>query len=145
MPPPPPLPPRDDHRQLVATLEHARVGLARAIVELKRGVHSGPPQVTLRSDVPLGQRVTRRLDEVKGAAVVRVKETDAVGISKEDIVLDTSGDSSEEMRRCLNEALAPYKFKVKAIHGEWFVSDGRFRLFRFFDGLVISGAAKREA
>ena len=84
------------------------------------------------------------MDEVNGDAVERVGETDVVKITKEDIVLDTGGDVSDAMFRCMNEALATYKFKVEVIHGKWFVSDGRFRLFRFFDGLVIRGVAKEK-
>mmetsp|Transcript_1593 Transcript_1593/g.3469 ORF Transcript_1593/g.3469 Transcript_1593/m.3469 type:complete len:176 (-) Transcript_1593:226-753(-) len=81
-------------------------------------------------------------DEVTGDTVVRFYETDVVRITKEDIVLDSGGYSNEVTRQCINEALATYTFEVKVIQGKWFVSDGRFRLIRFSDGVVISGAAK---
>ena len=83
-------------------------------------------------------------DNFCNSCLVRLGETDVVRITKEDIVLETGGDFSDAMLRFMNEALATYKFKVEAIHGKWFVCDGRFRLFRFIDGLVIRGAAKEK-
>lgn len=48
---------------------------------------------------------------------------------------------------CMNETLNEFGFKLSdnAAQGEWFVSDGKIRLIRFFDGCVIEGAAAQEA
>mmetsp|Transcript_54357 Transcript_54357/g.140402 ORF Transcript_54357/g.140402 Transcript_54357/m.140402 type:complete len:169 (+) Transcript_54357:94-600(+) len=81
-------------------------------------------------------------DETTGDTLVRLYETDVVRITKKDIVLDSGGNMSEEIQACINDALTQYTFRVKPINGEWYVSDGKFRLYRYYDGVVISGAAK---
>ena len=88
------------------------------------------------------QHVQRYMDEETGDQVVRLYATDVVRVTQQDIVLDSGGYSSDVTRQCINEALANFTFQVHVIKGTWFVSDGRFRLIRFYDGVVISGAAK---
>ena len=85
-------------------------------------------------------------DEATKETVVRLYETDVVRIGVQDITLDSGGTEdlkvAEEVFQCINDALAQYTFELKDIRGEWFLSDGKFRLIRFYDGVVISGAAK---
>lgn len=155
LPPPSTSPLRDEyhHRQLMATLDNARVALASIIEEMQRDLHPAssilPPGncASGQSETPrLYEHVTRRLDDVTGDIVVRICDTDVIRITKEDILLDTGGRGifSDVMLECINEVLGRYQFKVKAIDGLWFVSDGRFHLYRFFDGVVIKGAAKKK-
>ena len=75
--------------------------------------------------------------------MVRFYETDVVRIGTDDIVLSSGGYSNDVTRRCINDALSNYVFSVKqSLSGDWFVSDGRTRLVRFTDGIVLSGAAR---
>jgi len=39
----------------------------------------------------------------------------------------------------MNEALGAYGWSVKEKGDDWIVSDGKIRLLRFYDGMVIEG------
>ena len=45
----------------------------------------------------------------------------------------------------MNDALAPYTFSVRAIGDEWYASDGKLRMIRVTDGVVIQGGATELA
>ena len=83
-------------------------------------------------------------DEQTGDTVVRFHQTDVVRITSNDIILDSGGQATALTRQCMNEALGQYTFRVNVIGDEWYVSDGKFRLIRFTDGVVITGAAKER-
>jgi len=89
------------------------------------------------------KHVQRKRDAATGETVVRFYETDVVRIGTDDIVLSSGGYSNDVTRHCINDALSNYVFSVKqSLSGDWFVSDGRTRLVRFTDGIVLSGAAR---
>jgi len=113
--------------------------------------HVNPQGGDLRGQISSSSKEWRKHiecyeDEATKETVVRLYETDVVRIGVQDITLDSGGTEdlkvAEEVFQCINDALAQYTFELKDIRGEWFLSDGKFRLIRFYDGVVISGAAK---
>jgi len=77
-----------------------------------------------------------------GETVVKLYETEVVRITASDIILDSATYQNEETMLCMNEALAPYGFRLSETKdGSWNVSDGKTRLIRFYDGVTIEGAA----
>ena len=113
--------------------------------------HVNPQGGDLRGQISSSSKEWRKHiecyeDEATKETVVRLYETDVVRIGVQDITLDSGGTEdlkvAEEVFQCINDALAQYTFELKDIRGEWFLSDGKFRLIRFYDGMVISGAAK---
>ena len=84
------------------------------------------------------------MDE-EGASVTSLLETATVRITHSDIILDTGGLRDLDCLAFLNDALKPYVFSVKLVGEEWYVSDGKVRLMRLTDPLVITGAATELA
>ena len=82
-----------------------------------------------------------------GADVTLFYDHPIVRITASDIQLDTGGSRTKETLTAMNEALHAHTFRVSIKGEEWYVSDGKLRMVRLVDGIVITGAAteKREA
>ena len=82
-----------------------------------------------------------------GADVTLFYDHPIVRITASDIQLDTGGSRTKETLTAMNEALHAHTFRVSIKGEEWYVSDGKLRMVRLVDSIVITGAAteKREA
>ena len=90
------------------------------------------------------QNRTVATDPDTGDVVTTLWQTEVVRITQSgDIMLNTGGHFTEQTMMCMNEALARWGFKVTeyAADNSWQVSDGKLRLIRFYDGVVIDRAA----
>ena len=76
-----------------------------------------------------------------GATVTSFYEHPIVRITEKDIQLDTGGSRTQETLTAMNEALHAHTFRVAIKGDEWYVSDGKLRMVRLVDGIVITGAA----
>ena len=68
--------------------------------------------------------------------MVRLYDTDVVRIGDGTITLDSGGFMKAMTMDCMNEALEPFGFAVKANGEAWQVSDGK-TLLRFSDGMKV--------
>lgn len=103
-----------------------------------RGGCNGRPSQTAE------MRRTRQIVDEGGDTVVKLSDAEVLRISGVDIILSMGG--AEELTplvvECMNETLNEFGFKMNENgNGEWFLSDGKYRLIRFHEGVVIEGAA----
>mmetsp|Transcript_69001 Transcript_69001/g.114680 ORF Transcript_69001/g.114680 Transcript_69001/m.114680 type:complete len:268 (+) Transcript_69001:51-854(+) len=88
----------------------------------------------------------RQIISEGGETIVKLYDTTVVRIGTADIVLDSGGfqidggDDAAETLMCINETLSDYGYAIKAKGDQWQVTDGKFRLLRFVDGMTLAGA-----
>ena len=78
----------------------------------------------------------RKIRQEGSDTVVRLYDTDVVRIGDGTITLDSGGFMKAMTMDCMNEALEPFGFAVKANGEAWQVSDGK-TLLRFSDGMKV--------
>ena len=81
-------------------------------------------------------RSNRKIRQEGSETVVQLYETDVVRIGDGTITLDSGGWLKAMTMDCMNEALEPFGFAVKANGEAWQVSDGK-TLLRFSDGMKV--------
>jgi len=81
-------------------------------------------------------RSNRKILQDGNDTVVRLYDTDVVRIGDGVITLDSGGFMKRMTMDCMNEALEPFGFTVKANGDAWQVSDGKM-LLRFSDGMKV--------
>ena len=60
-------------------------------------------------------------------------------------VLDSGGFRTKQTLACINDTLEPFAFRVNVVGDDWYVSDGKLRMIRFTDGVVVTGGATELA
>jgi hypothetical protein len=81
-------------------------------------------------------RSNRKILQEGSETVVRLYDTEVVRIGDGTITLDSGGFMKAMTMDCMNEALEPFGFAVKANGEAWQVSDGK-TLLRFSDGMKV--------
>ena len=81
-------------------------------------------------------RANRKIVQEGSDTVVRLYDTEVVRIGDGTITLDSGGFMKAMTMDCMNEALEPFGFAVKANGEAWQVSDGK-TLLRFSDGMKV--------
>ena len=89
-------------------------------------------------------KVLTSFDE-SGAKLIQLYDTIVVKITAADIIVDSGGFKTKQTFQIINETLQPHGWLLKVVNDEWYVSDGKYRMMKFADGLVISGAATEHA
>jgi hypothetical protein len=104
---------------------------------------AGRADSTDHATLAMRKHRTVATDAATGDVVTTLWETEVVRITQSgDISLNTGGHFTVQTMTCMNEALTRWGFKVtKNSDGTWQVSDGKFRLVRYYDGVVIDRAA----
>jgi len=110
-----------------------------------RGGHGGVQQ-TATSIIMRNMMRNRKVSkDAGGDMVVQLFDTEVVRVTKEgDILLNSGGYTTPTTLECINDTLGKYGFTVKAKGDSWTVTDGKSRLMRFYDGMVIDKRTVRE-